>query len=397
MPDSRDEWRSTSDRFRITPSELLAILAFWAVLAAVTAAARLLDPRIPLRPEISSALIALSFIEYAIWAALTIPIIWLASRLSGGGDDAQHRAARVALLLALGIVVAIGVDMVLASFRLHLLPPPTGRRVPSRLGNIVRFEFLPGLMVYFAIVGAGLARNYFLRYQARLTETQRLEAERAHLEARLAEAQLAVLRTQLNPHFLFNTLNAVSSLVERDPRGVRRMIARLGDLLRYTLEHSSEQEITLERELEVLRRYLDIMEVRFQGRLSVAIDVADDARSALVPNLILQPLVENALKHGVSAIDAPGRIEVRARRAGSDLVLTVRDNGPGPGPREGAVAGNGETSSMVGDGVGLRNTIARLEQLYGTRQRFALRAANGGDRGTVAEIHLPYHTVAATD
>jgi hypothetical protein len=135
-------------------------------------------------------------------------------------------------------------------------------------------------MVYLAVLGAALARDYFLRYQARLEETTRLQSRAARLEAQLAEARLDALRTQLNPHFLFNTLNAVSTLVERDPRGVRRMIARLGELLRHTLDEKNEQEITLERELDLLRRYLDIMEVRFQGRLSVTLDVADDVRDA---------------------------------------------------------------------------------------------------------------------
>ena len=179
----------------------------------------------------------------------------------------KNQALRILRLhRALACVIAIAVDSTLLQARIHLLPPFPGR--PPRVagyGNIIRFEFLDDLMVYFAVLGAALARNYFLRYQARLDETQALKAEAALLQARLAEAQLAVLRTQLNPHFLFNTLHAISSLVERDPRGVRRMIARLSDLLRHTLEQTSEQEVSLDRELELLGRYLDIMEVRFQG------------------------------------------------------------------------------------------------------------------------------------
>src|SRR5579884_2354677 len=214
MPDSRDELRGTRsgpegaparDRYPVSAGEVLGILVFWAFLAALTAAGRLLDPRIPLRPEISSALISLSFIEYAIWAALTIPIVWTANRLSGIVGT-HHRALGIALIVAFGLIVAIGVDAVLAAFRLRLLPPPRGGAPPTQFGGIVRFEFLPALMVYFAIVGAGLARDYFLRYQTRLRETERLRAETAQLQAQLAEAQLEVLRTQLNPHFLFNTL-----------------------------------------------------------------------------------------------------------------------------------------------------------------------------------------------
>jgi LytS/YehU family sensor histidine kinase len=161
------------------------------------------------------------------------------------------------------------------------------------------------------------------------------------------------------------------------------MIARLSELLRHTLEAPSEQEIPLERELELLRRYLDIMEVRFQGRIEVAVEVDDSVHDALVPNLVLQPLVENAFKHGVGATEAPGRLIVRARRAGDDVVLSVHDDGPG-------------LADAAGDrrGVGLRNTIARLEQLYGARQRFSLRPAEGG--GAIAEIVLPYHVATAT-
>jgi len=376
----RNEWR-IGDRLQLRPSEILGVLVFWAFLAALTATGRMLDPRLPdMRPDVSAALISLAFIEYAIWAALTVPIVWITSRLSGAG---LSRPRQIAALIGIGIVVAILVDTVLGRIRMHLLPLPP-RRTPAPLfSNIVRFEFLDDLMVYFAVVGAGLARNYFLRYQARLDETRRLQAETAQLQAQLAEAQLNVLRTQLNPHFLFNTLHAISSLVERDPRGVRRMIARLSELLRHTLEQTSEQEIPLRRELELLRRYFEIMEIRFQGRLEVHVDVPDELGDALVPNLILQPLAENALKHGVNAMDGPGRVDVSARRDGDSLLLSVRDTGPGPASGT-AVPSEG--------GVGLRNTTERLRQLYGSRQHFALAAAPGG--GTIAEVRLPFHLAA---
>jgi len=372
LPDPSD------DRFRLRPGEILGIIAFWAFLAALTATGRLLDPRLPERPEMSSALIALAFIEYAIWAVLTFPIIRLVNSLS---RDTEGQWRNLVIFAVVGVVIAIGVDQLLGMFRRHLLPFPPRRFVLGPWGNLIRFEFLDDLLVYFAVLAAAMARHYFLRYQARVDETRLLRAETAELEARLAEAQLAVLRTQLNPHFLFNTLHAISSLVDRDPKGVRRMIARLSELLRHTLEQSAEQEVPLERELELLQRYLDIMEVRFQGRLEVALRIDDGVRDALVPNLILQPLVENALKHGVAATEEAGRVEVDAHRSDGDIVLRVRDNGPGP------------STTANAKGVGLRNTIARLEQLYGAKQRFALRAADGG--GTVAEVRLPYHTRTA--
>jgi len=269
----------------------------------------------------------------------------------------------------LGIVLALLTDTLLGHVREALIggggrfrrrgPPPA-----------IGFGFLDDLMVYFAVLGSGVARDYFLRYRARLQET-------AKLREQLAQARLDALRTQLNPHFLFNTLNAVSALVERDPRGVRRMIARLSDLLRYTLDESTEQEVPLDRELDLLGEYIELMQIRFQGKLNVAVRVDDDARRALVPNLILQPILENAIKHGVGQQAGIGQIEIAARRSDGDLVVAISDNGPGPGA---------ENAS----GVGLKNTDARLRQMYGERYRASLAPAEGG--GTVAAIVVPFHT-----
>lgn len=363
-------------RIPLRAGELAAIMGFWAFLAALSAAGRLINPRGPeLSPEVASGLLTMSFVEYSIWAVLTVPIFMLAHRFTVTAETGRRR---IVLFMALGLVIAILVDTVLAQVRPHVLPPPSRfRQPPSLFGNLLRFQFLYDYMVYLAVFAAALARDYFLRYQARLAETTHLQAQAARLEAQLADARLTALRSQLNPHFLFNTLNAISSLVERDARGVRKMIARLGELLRHTLEETESQEIVLERELELLRRYLDIMEVRFQGKLEATITADEDVKRALVPNLILQPLVENALKHGVSASDGSGRVEVSAVRSGDQVVLTVRDHGPGPGEAEND------------NGVGLTNTIARLDQLYKARQRFSLKPAPDG--GSVAEIRLPYH------
>jgi len=366
--------------FRLTSSELFVIAVAWLFLALLTAAGRLLDPRaFDIRPEITSALIRLAFVEYAIWAVLTVPIFWLAARASA---TEGHRRRRIVLLILLGVAIATAVDSALRMARLHWLPRPAGRRFqPGLFDNIVRFEFLDDFMIYLAVLGAAIARDYFRRYQARLDDTRRLSAEAIRLQAQLAGARLDALRSQLNPHFLFNTLNAVGALVERDPRGVRRMIARLSDLLRYNLEESHEQEITVEREADLLRRYMDIMEVRFQGRLQTSIVIDDDVRTALVPNLVLQPIVENAFKHGASADEATAaRVDVRARRTGNDVLLTVSNSGPPP--------------SVSANGVGLTNTRNRLSELYGSAQQFTLRAAEGG--GAVAEIRLPYHAAATT-
>jgi LytS/YehU family sensor histidine kinase len=240
--------------------------------------------------------------------------------------------------------------------------------------------FLNDFIIYLGVLAAGLARAYSLRYRNQREESLRVAAQ---LRAQLAEARLDALRMQLDPHFLFNTLHAISSLVERDPRGVRRMISRLSDLLRHTIEGPTEQEIPLRQELDLLRRYLEIMEVRFQGKLEITTDVQERAMDALVPNLILQPIVENAIKHGVSKIEGIGQITLRGRIDGSHLVLCVENNAPL------AEVGSG---SLGGTGVGVRNTRARLSHLYADDQSFDLRPGDGGM--TIAEIRLPYHTRA---
>src|SRR5258706_7281660 len=185
-------------------------------------------------------------------------------------------------------------------------------------------------ILYIGVLSAGFARDYFLRYRSRERETARLQSETAQLQAQLAQAKLSALNAQLNPHFLFNTLHAVSSLVERDPRGVRRMIARLSELLRYTLDGGHEPEVAVGQEIAFLERYLEIMQIRFDDRLEIDVQVGDDARDALVPSLIIQPLVENAVKHGVEKVADTGRIEITERRHDNQLVLRVGDNGSSP-------------------------------------------------------------------
>lgn len=412
MTDRQHEVSSPSGSItRLTPGEIFAILAFWGFLAVLTAAGRLIDPRVAavaamraaLRPEVTAGFATVSLVEYALWAALTLPIFWMTRRF--GGD--RPTLKRVLLFLVIGVVLAMAVDRLLQVISQEIMQRPTlpapmfpQPRIPSGVvpgpaaprpfpssqparGLFSRFSFLYDFIVYLVVLGAGLARNYYVRYQARLEETRRLEAEAAELRAEAAElnaqvtdARLNALRSQLNPHFLFNTLNAISTLVEEDPRGARRMIARLGDLLRHTLEGNA-QEIPLARELEMLRLYLDIMEVRFQGKLELSIEAEASLDDALVPNLVLQPLVENAFRHGLAPMQSVGRVAVRVVRDNGDLLLTVRDNGAGP-------------SREVREGVGLANTRARLTQLYGARQRLVLTAAEGG--GALVEVRVPYHT-----
>lgn len=369
-------------RVRLTRGEILGIAAFWTFMALLTALGAYLDPRRQFDPGgMRPGQIALPFIEYYLWALLTPLVFWVASAV---GIERTQRVQRVLLLLAVGLVLAIGMDVILSWFRLELFPSPRrprfGGSPPTPFSGIRRLFFLDDFALYLAVLAAGLAREYSWRLRRRHEDAVQLEAEKARLTAQLAEARMTALRTQLNPHFLFNTLNAVSSLVERDPKGVRRMIARLSELLRHTLEGADTQETPLERELDLTQRYLEIMEVRFQGNLEVTTRVPADLADAMVPNLLLQPLVENAIKHGIGELPEKGSIIIEAERQADALVLRVLDNGPGV--------------RMDSDerGVGLRNTRERLHGLYGDVAGLTL--SNRADGGACAEVRLPYHTAA---
>ena len=365
--------------WRLRRVEIIGIFAFWTFAALLTAANRLLDPRFPGQQQILTSLpVAIAFFESYLWALLTPFVFYLTSRYS---IERPGRVARIMTLMAAGFVIAVLVDTAGAAFRMYVLDFPFRRSGGvSPVLSVTRLWFVNDLITFVGVMAAGFARDFFLRNRVREKETVKLQAHAAQLQAQLADARLEALRMQLNPHFLFNTLHAVSALVERDPRGVRRMIARLSELLRYTLGEDGEQEITVEKELDFLRRYLEIMEVRFQGRLEVDISASPEARDALVPNLILQPLVENAVKHGVGTKVGPGRVEVVAEREEEILRLAVRDNGPGMEVGEEGAEG----------GVGLRNVRARLAEMYG--EDGSLTFHDAPDGGAVAEVRIPFHT-----
>lgn len=240
-----------------------------------------------------------------------------------------------------------------------------------RFQNMFLNGFHSNLLVYWAIVGATQGLAYYRKLEER-------ELRAAQLEARLAQAQLQVLKIQLQPHFLFNTLHAISALVQKDPDAADHTIALLSDLLRLTLETGSEQEVSLQRELDFVERYLEIEQTRFGDRLKVRLQIADDVRDARVPSFVLQPLVENAIRHGIAPRSEGGRIEITASRRDGELTMLVQDNG------------QGFVGTAIREGLGLRNTRARLEQLYGAGDRLTLTQAPAG--GTVVRLHIPFHT-----
>ncbi len=246
------------------------------------------------------------------------------------------------------------------------------------LGLGARGGFLgkPGRFVrnlFGVVVGAGYAIEYYRLYQER-----RLRA--ADLEARLAQTQLEVLKMQLHPHFLFNALNTVSALVHKDVELADRMISRLGDLLRLSLQDSGVQEVSLKRELEFLDPYIEVEQARFGDRLKVDLSIDNDTLDAQVPNLLLQPLVENAIRHGIAPRTRGGNVSVKANRDNGVLHLTVRDDG----------GGLPEDWNEDDGGVGLSNTRARLERLYGKEHLFELR--NGTDGGLEVRLTMPFRS-----
>ena len=372
---------ASPERAPLTRTELALILGFWTLIAVLTSANTLIEPRAPnpWQPVIPLAQVVLAFANSYLWALLTPPIFRLASHYT---LERSTWSTRV-LFVVIGLALAIGMDVATSFLRSQLFyaPAPLSPELVA-IARLRRLWFMNEFIVFVAVLAAGFARNYFLRYRVRREEAINLKAQAAQLQAQLADARLAALRTQLNPHFLFNTLHAVSALVERDPRGVRRMVARLSELLRTTLDEADEPEVPLHREITFIERYLDVMQIRFQGRLHVRMQIEPEVRYALVPNLILQPLVENAVKHGVSKLTGTGRIEIGARLDGERIALSVRDNGP--------MLATGTVHPV--EGLGLRNTRARLRQLYGSAQSLTLRAVEGG--GLAAEVSLPYHTSA---
>ena len=228
------------------------------------------------------------------------------------------------------------------------------------------------LMVYAGIVGLSHAVAYY-------HETQEQKLKEAQLETRLVEAQLKTLQAELHPHFLFNTLHAISTLIHRDPESADRMISRLSDLLRITFDRSGEAKVTLKEEVDFLQKYLDIEQTRFPDRLTVRVEIDPDTLDAEVPRMILQPLVENAIKHGIAPRADRGHLQIAAGRQEERLWMEVRDNGGGL---------HGGTLKKLRTGVGLSNTRARLECLYAGQHRLEFTDQHGG---LAVRVEIPFH------
>jgi two-component system LytT family sensor kinase len=280
---------------------------------------------------------------------------------------------------------------------------PPGQRVPG--GPVM--QVVAAMLLYAVIAGAAHAFEYARRYRQTQVAELRLQAELARAELSRTGAELRMLKMQLNPHFLFNSLHAVSALVSTQPADAERMVVRLSELLRRAMHSVATQEVALEEEIDGLRPFVEVEQIRLGGRLRVEWSVEDDALDALVPHMLLQPLVENAIKHGIVPAGGAGLLRVSARRDGEWLELAVRDDGAGlepptsDGPSADVRVGResaGERGSVErvpadgqvpSGGVGQGNVRSRLAQLYGSRFDLALVPAEGG--GTVAVVRIPWH------
>ena len=320
------------------------------------------------RTQPFAILLALNITYWYAWAVLVPGMLWMARRYRFG----RHTWKRAAAMHVGGVVVFTLAHAVLwVTCRVLIMEAFAGREVSwwTYFQELFFKNFDWEMMTYWAVIGLSHALDFH-------RESQERELTAAQLRTRLAEANLQALQRQLHPHFLFNTLNTISALMHRDTEAADAMLERLGDLLRLTLDRVGTQHVSLKDELDFLRKYLEIEKTRFGERLQVHIEVDLDTLDAAVPNLVLQPLVENALRHGIGPKIGGGRVDIIARRDGQDLWLEVRDNGVGL------------TSDAFHKGVGLTNTRSRLEHLYGDRYRFECHTPPGG--GLLVTVIIPF-------
>lgn len=342
---------------------------FWTLMALLSALSNVMDRVSSGVPAWWCGMLLWAFLSYWLWMLL-VPVVAQLGRAT-----AKHGWIRFFLVhIPAGFAIAVSHQVVVTSvfWAWHR----TQMQLDHTLGQELQGELMGSLFLSMIVY-------WFILVVLRSLESRRLlqdeQLRSAQLESQLTHSQLQALRMQLQPHFLFNTLNAISALALADPQQAREMISRLSDMLRITLEERNSQMLPLSRELDFVRSYLDIQQIRFRDRLDVCFDVDDDTLDAEVPSMLLQPLVENALRHGLLAKPTRGTLCIAARIRGG-LLLSVDDDGVGL-PVEG-----------VKEGVGLGNTRTRLEMLFGSAAWLRMRARENG--GTRVEVRLPFRKAA---
>jgi two-component system LytT family sensor kinase len=313
--------------------------------------------------------------QWYAWGLLTPGIFWVDRRFLGNGI----LASRVAWHIPLGIA------WTLLCIALRLVTRPLrGAEPPASVRQFFLQRFYWDLLIYAVIAGVSIARDFAARAKEHERQTHQLALEAADLERKLVEARLQSLRAQLQPHFLFNALNTISAFTETDSRTARRLMEQLGNLLRASLAHASRPLVTLADELTFLDNYLAIESARFEGRITISVHADDDLLCVMVPSFLLQPLVENAIRHGVAPRLSGGHVDVTATRVDSALQLRVRDDGVGLCP-------GWEFDRNAG--IGLRNVVSRVEHSFGRADLLRIVPAASG--GVEVQLNLPLQPALA--
>ena len=355
-----------------------AVFGFWAFAGLVLAGSQYVTYLYLGRSVHFGSLLFFNLSSMSVWAALNPLVVALARRF-----PLERRQWLRSLLFHVPagfLVLALYTTLYVPLHWLYgvrIIGAGNADARPATLGELYRFnltyDLTTKIVLYWGTLTAVYAFELYRKYH-----DERLRA--AELQTRLAQAQLRALKMQLQPHFLFNTLNAIAVLIYRQPEAAEQMVTQLSEMLRISLDRVGVQEVSLRQELEFLERYLEIERTRFPDRLRVEVRVEPGALGACVPNMILQPIVENAVRHGIAPRSRGGRIEIGARREDQLLHLVVSDDGRGTDEGVEALTGKG--------GVGLSNTRERLARLYDGRHSFGLRSSAG--RGMTVTITIPY-------
>ena len=317
--------------------------------------------------------LGIPILRYWLWGILSLLVLQLLRRFPlSRGRLGTSLAVQLPASLAIGLTHLFMFVWLAGLIRISNPEFTFSRRLQLALQN----DIPSAVLTYWVFVGAALGYSYYRRYLER-------DLQAARLETQLAEAKLRVLKMQLDPHFLFNTLNSISALMRKDIDAADSMLEGLSQLLRMSLAYEAQQEVSLREELEFLELYLSIQQTRFRDKLTIHTDIDPEALDALVPHMILQPAVENALQHSVSTMAADARIDIVVHGGEDSLLITISDNGPGFAP----------DALASGKGLGLQNTRRRLEALY--RDEFQFTTGNAPRGGAVVHMQLPFRTAPA--
>lgn len=344
------------------------VTSAWAAVAAVSVAQIYIARAALGEPPPLAPLLALELPVWFWWVLLTVPIVMLSRRFP---LDRSRIFASVVVHGLTAIVVAVSaVTFQMLWYQAFNPYPLGGSSVSTWFWQYFRQYFVVGFMIYWATVGVYHAFTNYVLFRQR-------EIEAARAKEQLGEARLQALRMQLHPHFLFNTLNSIAALLETEPARARMMIAQLADLLRAPLRRDLPNAVPLRDEIRLVEQYLEIEQVRFGSRLAVHMQIESDTRPACVPTFLFQPLVENAIRHGIAHQECGGSIWISATRVNGTLVIHVQDDGPG-------------MRIPPVEGVGLGNTRRRLEEMYGRDQSLEFCRRPGG--GLDVRVEFPFRT-----